>query len=686
MPRLVPRPAAGVTEQGNMRLPPIIPSDDPDISSYDRSEGLKGAVLDYASKFERLITLDPKRARHEAFSWSIEDTNIFARLRIWASGFEEIVPNSEFQSFTDEVSNEAFWNIRHQRDLLLMLKKRWATLPLTATRRIEERILEGRDRCDNEAEHEFVPRRAWAIADRLHWLHTNDCQLNLNYDGEIEKLLKAAPDWSPKFGAKATESLESRGGAVRTHTEFDELIAVPLDEVLEKSQELSGRQGFGLDERDPFTGLCRERPVLAIAALRRKAMTSEYPEWAWRRFLNSESRKEDSPRLREFIAELLIAANPQTLASVMYPVSEWLLSASKELTQECLPIFDRLLELTFGALSTHPDAGGSGIVRGSRAPDWATEALNSPAGKIAQALLNDPRRKDLERNQGLPLVWTTHVQNALALPNDDKCLSLVFFSYLLHWFYDVDPAWTEEHLLSLLVDGSQDQKDAWWSGYLWGMRSIPSYELSQKLKPHLFEKVVERGHADQEKRDGLVSLVLASWVYTDEGSEVRINDAELRDLLLQGGDEFRAQALWHMERRGKAEGEDGQTWSAKQEAFLRDVWPVQLAAQTAQNSARLVELAFSNEDRFIEISELILPLIGPIERDRIMLPSLRRGEDSIVNAHPERVLEILYIALPDNANKWPYDIDATIKKIAEVKPELRTNPKWVELMRRWNSR
>lgn len=673
-------------QYGWLDIPPIVRSDDPDISGYDRREGLRGAVLDYASKFERLVKHDAKKALREVSSWSVEDSNIFARLRIWAGGFEEIVPNSEFQSFTDAISTDAFWNVRHQRDLLLMLKKRWATLPLAATRRIEERILEGRERWETEAEHEFIPRRAWAIADRLHWLHSNGCQLNLNYEDQIKALLKAAPEWTPKSGARASESLESRGGAVRTHTEFDELLAVSLGEVLEKSTELSGRQGLGLDERDPFAGLCRERPVVAVAALRRQARAGQYPEWAWRRFLNSESRKEDSPRFRVFVAEILLATNPQTIASIMYPFSKWLQNTSNELADECSPVFDRLLTLAFDTLNAHPDAGGSGIVRGSSAPDWATEALNSPAGKIAQALLNDPRRKGLDRNQGLPTVWAAHVQESLALPGEDRCLSLTFFSYLLHWFFDVDPDWTEEHLLSVLTGGTQDQKDAWWSGYLWGMRSIPSFELSQKLKPHLIDKVAERGHADQEKRDGLVSLVLASWVYSNEGSEVRINDAELRDLLLQGGDEFRAQALWHMESRGKADGEDGQTWSAKQESFLRDVWPVQLAARTTQNSARLIELAFSNEDRFLEISELILPLIGAIERDHIMLPSLRHGEDSIVNAHPERVLEILYVALPDDANKWPYEIDATIRRIADVKPDLRTNPKWVELMRRWNSR
>ena len=57
-----------------------------------------------------------------------------------------------------------------------------------------------------------------------------------------------------------------------------------------------------------------------------------------------------------------------------------------------------------------------------------------------------------------------------------------------------------------------------------------------------------------------------------------------------------------------------------------------------------------------------------------------------MNAHPERVLEILYVALAENANDWPYEIDATLRRMTEVKSELRTDPKWVELMRRWNSR
>ena len=670
---------------GWLDIPPIIPSDDPDISGYDRREGLRGAVLDYAVKFERLIELEPERARQEAATWSTDDNNIFARLRIWASRFEVVVPNSEFLDFTDKVSRKAFWNVWHQRDLLLMLRERWAMLPVTAKIRIEERILEGREQWEGEAANEFVAGKDSEIADRLHWLHTNGCTLNLDYDQEIARLRLTVPDWSPEHGAKAAVKWESSGGFVRTHTEFDELLSVPLDQVLAKSHELSGREGFGLDQRDPFAGLCHERSVRAVSVLRRSANRGEYPKWAWQRFLYSDTRKEDKTRLRKFIAEILLRADDEALASIIYPVSEWLLSASKEISKDCVPTFDRLLIRLFETLDSDPDAGISSYVRGSNDPDWATEALNSPAGKIAQVLLNDPRRENLE--QGLPHGWKTHIERALSLPNDDKCLALVFFSGLLLWFYKFDPKWTEDNLLSVLQNGSADEQDAWWAGYLWGVKGIPSFELWERLKPHLIAKVAERSSKKQVKQDALMDLVISSWVFSNsDKGEVLITDSELRNLLLKAGDKFRMQALWLMEKMGKKDGEEGQHWKSLQVRFLRDVWPVQRAVRTSLIFESLIELAFSNEDRFMEVSEAILPLIGPIEHNYLMPMKFQLDEVNIVNSYPERVLEILYVALPEDANKWPYEIDTTLLRIAEVKSELRTDPSWVELMRRWNSR
>ena len=170
---------------------------------------------------------------------------------------------------------------------------------MPATRQIEERILEGRERWENETENNFVKRRAWDIAERL---HSKDCNLNVNYDEEIKRLQNAAPEWSPEH---ADRSWESRGGMVLTDTDQSELLAEPLASILEKAKELGGRSGLALVEHDPFAGLCKSHPVKAMSALRLEAKGGNYPEWVWRRYLNSDQRKDDGGRLKNFIAELI---------------------------------------------------------------------------------------------------------------------------------------------------------------------------------------------------------------------------------------------------------------------------------------------------------------------------------------------------------------------------------------------
>ena len=165
---------------------------------------------------------------------------------------------------------------------------------------------------------------------------------------------------------------------------------------------------------------------MALSALRLEAKCGEFPEWAWRRFLNSDQRKDDGGRLKNFIAELVVSVSDEALKDIVYPISEWLLATSDELPEECVPIFEQFTTRMLGFMKDNPVAGGSVIVRGSRDPDWATKAHNSPAGKIAQGLYHDPRRADLKEKQGLPDEWCALVESALSLPGDNGRFAMVF--------------------------------------------------------------------------------------------------------------------------------------------------------------------------------------------------------------------------------------------------------------------
>ena len=667
--------------------PPIIPDVDTDINNYSRNHGLSGVVLRYAALFERLKNLNSEAALREMRTWDDKDDHVFARLNIWAASFVELVPDSKVGEALARLSNNAFWNHRHQRDLLLTLKARWANLPLDTTRSLEIRMLAGRDRWPNESEAEFVERRSWAVAERLFWLSQNGCKLNLDVDTELVRLQRAAPTWNEKYAEKAAKSWESRGGAVRTHKEHSQLLQEPLSSILTKAQELSGRTDDFLVENDPFAGLCESHPVKAIAALRLAASGNGYPSWAWRSFLNPQARKNDSARFKAYIATVVARLPNEVLNSFIHYASDWLLDTSKGMEPVCLGHYDAVIGNIIGTLEQNPDASGTDIVRQNRNADWATEGLNAPTGKVAQAFFHDTRKNDLAAGAGLPAEWLAQVERVLALEGDMHRHGLVMLTHNLNWLHTIDPEWTEDNLLSILLRNDPDDLEAWWSGYLWGAQRLPNPQLFQWLKPYILNKAALEGEDDRNQNNKLAGLILASWGIEDRESGKRwISNEEFREVLLDGGDQFRTRVLWHIENWSKAEDEGGGRWSDRLGEFLGEVWPVHKAAKTANSSARLVELAFAVPERFMEVSAKILPLVTKIERDHISLPSIRREGSNIVDVHPERVLSVLHAVLPNNVAAWPYEIDATLKRIGSAMPALRQDERLIELNRKWNAR
>src|SRR5205085_10566627 len=109
---------------------------------------------------------------------------------------------------------------------------------------------------------------------------------------------------------------------------------------------------------------------------------------------------------------------------------------------------------------------------------------NAPAGKLAQALFYDPRLNNVEAEAGFPVAWLNLVSALLTLTDDLRRHALVIFFHNVNWLYAIDPAWTEDNLLSILEGGNEQDADAAWSGFLWGAK-LPHPKLYSRLKPRL---------------------------------------------------------------------------------------------------------------------------------------------------------------------------------------------------------
>lgn len=668
------------------KIAPIIPEHLPHGGYFGRTFGLSASIITFSEAFERLTRLNVQAARHELAVWPTDDDTIFGRLRIWACGIPELVSEEVCRLIITSLSDKCFWHRSHQRDLLLVLAKRWADLSSSARREIELRLLDGPAKWKDEPDNEFEERKARSSLDRVTWLENNGCEFSAGLAGGLEKLRERVTGWKTEYASHAADSMEVRGGTVRKDTEHSALLNEPVGSILSKAIELSGRREDFLVEKDPFAGLSAKRPARAFAALTHEAKRKEYPDWAWRTFLGSDARSKDKSKFSALIAERLSRYEDVAVAMIIDPIADWILSSTEKLARDFPESFDKVTAKLVTVLHSQAPGSSSPIRLGSKEHDWTLEARYNPVGKIALALLRDPRLNGLKVGEGFRPEWLTFVDGLLSLSGNLRRWAIVIFAHNLNWFYDVDTAWTERRLLCVLDGEDEDDQNAFWSGFF-RAAVPPRQELYARIKPSLLATATNRPLSRDNHGEVLGGIILAGWASkSDETQERFISNGEMRNVLLCGDDDFRSFILWQVERWSQSSDcRTAETWSGLLSEFLRDVWPRQISAKTPKISACLCDLAFSNVQLFPKIADIVLPLLSKIDRTHGM-HSGRASRDNIAHLYPHQALALLDAVLPDEIADWPFGIEEIIQHIGEAATELKRDARWLELSRKWNAR
>lgn len=648
----------------------------------DRTHELSGAVINFTSVFERLMRIDLKAARREFSKWPIEDDTIFARLRIWATGNPDLVADDQFGPMLADVSDEAFWDRSHEWDLLHTLSARWNGLSADTCVGIEKRILKGRSRWQKEKEEDFKKRRAWSILARITWLSRKGCKLYLNLEEETNRLRELVPEWKPEDADKVVRYWGTEGGIVRTEDDHSALLDIPLASVLSEAHRRSGRRDDPSVEYNPFAGLSADRPVRAFSALRVAAKEGDFPDWAWDTFLNAEKRKTDKPRFMALIAERLVRHLDNDKTELVKPAARWLKTVSDILLDQHPASFRRVTSALIQALAKRTESGTSGIGRINRVRNWMMTAFNAPAGQIAQALCPYPyHRVD-------PSALFCYANKLLALPGDLRRHALAIFSQWIAWFYETNREWSEQNLLSVLDSRDLEDRDAFWSGFFYFIRTGNGakvrQELFMRLKPYLLQLARDDSETRRDNSRGLSGFILSRWgSIIEETSKRCISNEEFRDVLVQADDEFRSHVLRQVTNLSCSEEQETRNkWTSLLPKFLKNVWPLHRKVNSPAASASLCDLVFSNEELFPELVEIILPRLAKID-DHFW--RWYKAKD-FGEKHPRQMLDLLYAVLPDNVSGWPDDIEDIFASISENDSALKTDEKFLELKRRWDSR
>ncbi len=660
-------------------IEPDVREPDEGDDDFHRQYKLSGHALLFIQLFRRLAELHPEEALKELHSWR-GDNPLFSRFRVWALGNLEIASASAFAAELLSIDDGAFWPFKGNRDLLLGLSKRWHEFSNEEQVAVEKRILKGPRKDRSETKERSSEYAAFDILNRLHWLAGQACSFHFDFSAKSAELQKRAPHWQPEFAKRAARAHDGGGGAVRVETAIESINGLKPEEIIPHILAMEPRPFDRLVEFDPFMGLSKEKPEQALSALDASysAESEEFHGAFWHTFLRMDLRKEDKPGLTAAIARNLLRLSDTHFATVALSASDWLEKKGAGLEAEDASLFVSVWAKFLSSLTAVEAANASSLVREDGAVDWATEAINSPAGNLAEYLTTNTGKEKFDAKEGMPHEWRKRAEQLLVLPGDSRRFALVIFGFQLGFLYFVDPQWTEEHLLSVIEpNGERQDQEALWAGFFWRAR-VPSTELFGRIKGSILALLEGDGAYRRHHLEVLAGVVLAGWgTRKDYNDERLISSDELRSFLIRGGAEFRQNVLWTLDRWSEEDH-----WSTMVPEFLRDVWPKQKSIRTKEISGRLVDLALSQKGRFPEVAKLVADLVSKVDDQRIFIPELRKSEETVAAQYPDETLNLLYAVLPENARLWPYGAREAIEVIGEVKPALTSHPRFIALQSR----
>ena len=666
-------------------LPKILLTNSEDAHYFALSYGKNVVVFRYIRKLEKLIGVDQVAAMAEIDTWSKDDTNVFARLRVWIAEKSDLFSDSDAGRIILDLPNAAFWNIYHWIDLLPVLVLKWINLSRTVRSKLEARIYLGDDRKVGESNLEYDCRKARLSLDMIQWLSGQGCEFEFDVKEKVKELRNACPTWEPDSIQALMASYEPNDSPVNVYFGPRGNDGFPIFESADI-------QSYELDDAEPtnknveeFRELCKHEPRSAFMKLARMSRSNIYPRWAWEFWLTLEGRTESEGRYYARTTVLLCRATSRQIFELKDSVYSWFRGASKNYTKFQFGLRNRMFENLLEVLQRYPESCASSIIRSSdKEINWIAEFLNSPPGELAESLFSRPEVRRLKGKSKLPNDWIRDAETLLSLPKDAGRYVLISFVYRLQWLHHFARKFTESRILISANSKKSKTYEAFWLALSQIAGNVSTPDLFLKLKTNLLSIVKSDASMDRSMHMGFSLLVIRGWLNREE-TERMISDSEFIGIVGDGTEAFRIHVLsrfrqWLSEDKGKSSIDPYEEITY----FFSNIWPLSRTVHSKLICRIILRIAFFDERMFSMLVPVIVDRLGEVD---ILYPEIvdnLLSEDSeIMNKHPDLVLRIFSKILPSDSNQWLSGIDAIISRLELVSPDLGQDPDFLRLKSRY---
>jgi hypothetical protein len=170
---------------------------------------------------------------------------------------------------------------------MMTLSSRWSDFSQPARLEIERKLTSTSYPWDNPSRSAEYNDRA--LVERLRWLAAQGLQFSFDFERTIA-------DLAARLGGKlldiddAVEDTQPRVFSLETKSDADDLISLPIPEILSTAAAAEGIDYRTHVRHDPFSGLVERRPIKALAALSYEARNGRIHAEAWGSLLRSKKR------------------------------------------------------------------------------------------------------------------------------------------------------------------------------------------------------------------------------------------------------------------------------------------------------------------------------------------------------------------------------------------------------------
>ena len=632
----------------------------------------------------RLAELTPERLARRIDLWPNPDSPIFDQLRLYVWSMRDLFAGDETARRILALSDDQFWRREHRREMMFLLRGRWADFSAEHQDLIGRRILSGPPGRHDEDETERAVRSAMTAAERFGWLVKARCTLPASLRAKWTALRSGLPEWQESWVDGAVATNDVRTGWVGTNEDASVLDGLPIGKIVQVAQERSRISGDPFVENRPFTGLVKNHPRRAIAALGVATRRGQFPDSLWRSVIRD--WPDQAPRRATKLLHGRLSRLPCTTVNALRDtVGDWLQDgfpdAAADDRELAYVVFDHVVEcfLAGGAAATENAIGeqtiGGEPIQGAR--QTLMHAINGPIGKAVEGLLKEYGNGNPAQGSTLPADLGVRLGRLLGAPGEGSGHAVCVLSTRIAWLHHLDSSWVAANMIPWFHLEHHRSEPAW-SGILWNpwQHIQPVFSAIKSSFLALPARMYE--WASREETEQYCQwVVAASLLAGDDGP--RLSFLEARQCLRRINQEGRQRVIWIL-AQVSAGNDDG--WQRLAVPFIQKAWPNEHRYQTGETTEVWLSLLEDTEDSFPKVLAALQGHLRPVNSGRpVLYPFYREagGKKPLTTRFPRETLDLVDRVVSDSSRDVPYGLSEVLGLLVEAEPALVGDRRYTRL-------